>query len=137
MHLKFTLPWAGLATAAAALERTDKRRLAAATAAFERRYGLGLRGEAVSAHLSELHGREPACLTCTCSLCRAFANQRPLPPLPPHHSGGEEESQQLFDARAALVRLHALLSLAPGGAAAEDEEVYDGLNRLLEVRLCA
>ena len=127
VHLKFTLPWAGLATAAAALERTDKRRLAAATAAFERR----------SAHLSELHGREPACLTCTCSLCRAFANQRPLPPLPPHHSGGEEESQQLFDARAALVRLHALLSLAPGGAAAEDEEVYDGLNRLLEVRLCA
>lgn len=49
-------------------------------------------------------------------------------------SGGEEESQLLFDARAALVRLHALLSLAPGGAAAEDEEVYEGLHRLLEVR---
>ncbi|PRW20268.1 sister-chromatid cohesion 3 [Chlorella sorokiniana] len=73
----------GLATAAAALERADKRRLAAATAAYER-------------------------------------------------SGGEEESQQLFDARAALVRLQALLSLAPGGAAADDEEVYEGLHRLLE-----
>lgn len=57
------------------------------------------------------------------------------PPKPLRRSGGEEESQQLFDARAALVRLHALLSLAPGGAAVDDEEVYEGLHRLLEVRV--
>ena len=47
-------------------------------------------------------------------------------------SGGEEESQLLFDARAAVVRLHALLSLSEG--AAGEEEVYDGLDSLLEVR---
>ena len=75
---------AALATAVAALERADRRRLADAADAYER-------------------------------------------------SGGEEEAQLLFDARAALTRLHALLSLG-GGAAAGEEEVYDGLHRLLEAR---
>ncbi|PSC70800.1 sister-chromatid cohesion 3 [Micractinium conductrix] len=46
-------------------------------------------------------------------------------------SGGEEEAQLLFDVRAALARLHALLALG-GGVAAGEEEVYDGLHRLLE-----
>ena len=83
----WTIP-AGLATAVGALDRADKRRLAAATAAYER-------------------------------------------------SGGEEEAQLLFDARAALVRLHALLAVggAASGAAAAEDEVYDGLHRLLEVSL--
>ena len=41
-------------------------------------------------------------------------------------------AQLLFDVRAALARLHALLALG-GGVAAGEEEVYDGLHRLLEV----
>lgn len=79
----------GLATAVAALDRADRRRLAAATAAYER-------------------------------------------------SGGEEEAQLLFDARAALVRLYALLAVggAASAAAAHEDEVYDGLHRLLEVSGC-
>jgi hypothetical protein len=48
-------------------------------------------------------------------------------------SGGEEESQLLYDVRAPLVRLQALLELG-GEGAAEDEEVYDALHALLEVR---
>ncbi|KAL4420809.1 hypothetical protein ABPG75_010465 [Micractinium tetrahymenae] len=45
-------------------------------------------------------------------------------------SGGEDEAQVLFDVRAALARLRALLSL--GGGAAEEEEVYEALAKLLE-----
>ena len=47
-------------------------------------------------------------------------------------SGGEEEGQLLYDARAPLVRLHALLALA-GASVAEEDEVHDALHELLEV----
>jgi hypothetical protein len=47
-------------------------------------------------------------------------------------SGGEEEAQLLFDVRAPLARLLALLQLG-GGGAAEDDEVHDALSALLEV----
>ncbi|KAL4451286.1 hypothetical protein ABPG77_009358 [Micractinium sp. CCAP 211/92] len=45
-------------------------------------------------------------------------------------SGGEEEAQVLFDVRAGLARLRALLALS--GGPAEEDEVYEALAALLE-----